>query len=1081
MFKRFVIFILIVQLSFAVYPSEQNLSSPAVQKLLAAPEYSYPLLRGIRFDSEDATRMEFIVDSAGEFTVDNEEVNKLTAYFLAGLTVPEKYFWVNLSPYEQERVIPESLQDTDLGHTMLKTDYVLKQMAAAFLYPGSDSGKNYWQNLYAQAGKDLQGRNIPINAFNKIWIVPKIAKVYENDGVAYILKAELEVLTENDYLATKVNRKTTDQQATLAQENMRKYIIPRINRAVNESEEFAPLRQIYYALILSTWFKHKLKDSCYGAYIDKNKTAGLILADKSFKQKIYNQYADLFKNGLYDYVQRDRYEGKITKRRYVCGGLGMDKISGTTSIVRAALPEEAQSMGTPHLIPVTALTRRATTSSLAESLINRQDLNTADTLVKTINEVLGYTDSTQGTITTYNRLLTTIVNIFEEYTPDLNNDGRIKSGEARKLFDEAHEAGFIWDNANLGRLQELARLTPTVSNPNEELVTDPTAGLSDAQLAILVQNGWDRTFQLQLTRNCPNQCSHCGSSAERGPMRHMRFSPAVKAIKRAAKLMDKLGLSKAEIFTYGDNEPTAWRDPAINATIADIYAQVKAVGFTEMPVSSHGMDGKLAGETQHIMSRLIEKSTGSRGRRVSLHVMHSDVIKFARAKAEGKIGDNTERERKLVEHYADRFFSLLGPLIENEGAVCEIAIELPGHMSAIVRPNSRFGSVLSWIRERVSDPFWGGVKKYFDWAMPKTFNDVDEYWSVKRAEDVLYIASGKKGQVTDSILDKVWARTCEKIKAAYPNAPGVNFFGNQKHLPLNDYEFRRRLVIRRVPISWTGNGAQTLHDLGASENAIRRIQDRFGDVLGDIGIHSEGYSLRLLGDRTLRLECLEGYRLRFRTPQEMGDVTKENFTKFLQVLRQLARGELGKDFIHEKQYFEDVVRTLYFAGEDLNALLDNQTSENIAQLQRRLQGIPFPHKLWEKVVGKGDPRFQRDVFHVVRNYDLPQTDYQEQHAQNIGEASLGQSSLSAEPATGEALASSRASVTQAAVAAADTAEPLGGIDITADRLKVITTGNIFKLKNFHTFFNYNLSGLDIQPESSWDLFDYEMRDMLHIQ
>jgi len=56
----------------------------------------------------------------------------LLNYFLAALALPESEVWVNLSPYEQNRIIPDKLGRTQMGKELLGQDYILKQLAASF-------------------------------------------------------------------------------------------------------------------------------------------------------------------------------------------------------------------------------------------------------------------------------------------------------------------------------------------------------------------------------------------------------------------------------------------------------------------------------------------------------------------------------------------------------------------------------------------------------------------------------------------------------------------------------------------------------------------------------------------------------------------------------------------------------------------------------------------------------------------------------------------------------------------------------------------------------------------------------------
>ena len=96
------------------------------------------------------------------------ESRELIKYFLTSLTVPEKDLWVNLSPYEKDRVIPENLSFTELGKDLLGEDYVLKQLMSSLTYPESKLGKKYWNEVYSKVQKIAGTTNLPINTFNKV-------------------------------------------------------------------------------------------------------------------------------------------------------------------------------------------------------------------------------------------------------------------------------------------------------------------------------------------------------------------------------------------------------------------------------------------------------------------------------------------------------------------------------------------------------------------------------------------------------------------------------------------------------------------------------------------------------------------------------------------------------------------------------------------------------------------------------------------------------------------------------------------------------------------------------------------------
>jgi hypothetical protein len=292
---------------------------PQPNQLLAiSTPYSSPMLKGVRFNSADPLKLEFIIDTADQGKVDKDEAAKLVKYFLAGLTLPENDLWVNLSPYEANRIVPEVLSQTDLGKDLLGEDYILKQLASSLTYPEQEPGKSYWQSINNPVGAALRGRPgqaqglAPTNTFNRVWIMPDKATIYENKNTAFITESSMKVMTEEDYTAIQKNSVGANNHSP-AMQSFKTHILPAITQEVNQGQNFACLRQIYNSLMLAVWFKEKFKQSFYKSYIDQKKISGIDLSDKTAKEKIYNLYVEAFKNGVYNYVkpQRPPYGGNL--------------------------------------------------------------------------------------------------------------------------------------------------------------------------------------------------------------------------------------------------------------------------------------------------------------------------------------------------------------------------------------------------------------------------------------------------------------------------------------------------------------------------------------------------------------------------------------------------------------------------------------------------------------------------------------------------------------------------------------------------------------------------------------------------
>ena len=184
---------------------ELRLPVPGVMVHLS-PDFNPPVLKGIKIHADNPFKFDFILDRGDSKQSNNQlknETTKLIKYFLASLTIPEKDLWVNLSPYEKQRIIPQSFGITEMGRDLLGEDYILKQVTASLIYPEDLLGKKFWKRIYEQAAKRYGTTNVPVNTFNKVWIVPESAVVFENAqaGTAYLMESKLKVMLEEDYLS----------------------------------------------------------------------------------------------------------------------------------------------------------------------------------------------------------------------------------------------------------------------------------------------------------------------------------------------------------------------------------------------------------------------------------------------------------------------------------------------------------------------------------------------------------------------------------------------------------------------------------------------------------------------------------------------------------------------------------------------------------------------------------------------------------------------------------------------------------------------------------------------------------------
>ncbi len=307
-------------------------SQAQVQTLPAlTPPFEPCLMKGLNLHFDDPLKFDFIVDK-GNTNLGGEafkqESNKLVKYFLASLTVPEEDMWVNLSPYEKDRIVPDEFGQTEMGRDLLEQDYFLKQLTASLMSPEGELGKEFWEKVYSQAGTT----DVPIDTFNKVWIVPEKATIYEHKTGAFVVSSHLKVMLEEDYNVSReaslVSRKEKMLHASRDTSDLiRQIILPALEKEVNEGQTFAPLRQVYNSMLLAAWYKKNLKESILGkVYVDQKKTEGIEISDRDANQKIYEQYLEAFKKGANDFIKEEYnpQTQQVIPKRYFSGGVKLN-------------------------------------------------------------------------------------------------------------------------------------------------------------------------------------------------------------------------------------------------------------------------------------------------------------------------------------------------------------------------------------------------------------------------------------------------------------------------------------------------------------------------------------------------------------------------------------------------------------------------------------------------------------------------------------------------------------------------------------------------------------------------------------
>ena len=259
----------------------------------------------------------------------NEASQPLLRYFLAGLALPDTTFWVNLRPDSPDTMIDPAMARTDAGRIMLEADLQLKKDTARYTSPDTPTGKEYWKRLYKKAEELYGSARTTIPSLTRPWIVPGEILLRESGGSVYIYKARLNVKLESDHLQnsptydfTGIRQKELNEYASGL---IRELIIPRLTAEVNSAKKYAGLRQVYYSLILSQWFKKRFRGRAghYPESIDSGKLEGLVSRESWSPDTYFKAYQQSFKDGEYNVSESVQTVSGPTVRTCVSGGLNL--------------------------------------------------------------------------------------------------------------------------------------------------------------------------------------------------------------------------------------------------------------------------------------------------------------------------------------------------------------------------------------------------------------------------------------------------------------------------------------------------------------------------------------------------------------------------------------------------------------------------------------------------------------------------------------------------------------------------------------------------------------------------------------
>lgn len=104
-------------------------------------------------------------------------------------------------------------------------------------------------------------------------------------------------------------------------------------------------------MILATWYKQALRESLLGqVYVNQKKLKGVEVDDKEIKEKVYEQYLEAFKKGVYNYIKEDEDPAahKMMSRKYFSGGAGFETLPAKMKVIKGDL--NSSSVGVHDLV-----------------------------------------------------------------------------------------------------------------------------------------------------------------------------------------------------------------------------------------------------------------------------------------------------------------------------------------------------------------------------------------------------------------------------------------------------------------------------------------------------------------------------------------------------------------------------------------------------------------------------------------------------------------------------------------------------------------------------------------------------------
>ena len=375
---------------------DQQIRQLQQDQRLGGVDFSSISLNYISMSSNSSGEMDFNfvlkAKKAGkqEPAVDLNNSSALSAKaFLTCLAVSNSKLWVNLNPWEPDRIIDKDLEHTDTGRIMLEADLLMKKDFCMYADPcNSTTGLVHWKLLENKRaalvkscmerypGEIKEAKNVLFSFATRHWIVPGEFTAYGNEEEIYVDNptmtirsdpvsehTEFQIVNQD---AKSVSRncleclnQSSKEYGRYAKEIVDERIMPLVVQNINRDSKYADLRQIYIALGVAQYYKDHRKPNAdlFFEIIKSHNLTGVEIVTRWDPKDVWNSYVKSYKEGEYRCWQNktttSTYEGndgsKITRTSTDCkyyqeGGVDFTNIKDYIKIVGELSPGKKETL-----------------------------------------------------------------------------------------------------------------------------------------------------------------------------------------------------------------------------------------------------------------------------------------------------------------------------------------------------------------------------------------------------------------------------------------------------------------------------------------------------------------------------------------------------------------------------------------------------------------------------------------------------------------------------------------------------------------------------------------------------------------